>query len=525
MPLQIFRFRCFSRKKGLPARPPSGVLPGNTFPSTADVRPSKESGIRSLARVSTARAARSAPGAAQSRSRCRRRTRTSCSSATPSCNCALLTHRRARLTERRNDARKAKAKAEDASNGNPIQLRSKPLAIRVVGDEAFVAENGFVARRLDLVVRAPPLHTHRADADQTGESRGVYRGHAGPVTSLALHKGRLFTGSWDKTVKVWDIEVRSLQTSRRALTRPQSQTLVATLEAHSDFVNCVHVVPELDVLLTGSSDRDVRIWPLDELGASRPALRSHTRPVQVLASHVEPTGGRALALSADSMGCLKAWLVSDAKLLWTCKPHETGIYDVQVGVADETAQIWTASADRSVLLSAFAGTAPPTPLLRIVHPYYVRSLTYLPLASRSDRPWLFTGGTDEEIRLFDLSAFDLEDAKKERVVTVGARSEGIQPLATLSGHWHEVGGLAAWTSSPPVKVGPEEEAGSEWLVSIGLDGTVRRWNLAQIGRPRRRPKPVGLKLSAEECGPPLLARVVALTMNREAELADLLDDM
>jgi WD40 repeat protein len=48
---------------------------------------------------------------------------------------------------------------------------------------------------------------------QTGETRRVFRGHKGPVTSVALAESStrllLFTGSWDKTVRVWDAEVGS----------------------------------------------------------------------------------------------------------------------------------------------------------------------------------------------------------------------------------------------------------------------------------------------------------------------------
>lgn len=53
---------------------------------------------------------------------------------------------------------------------------------------------------------------------QSGKTQQVYRGHTGPVTSLdfyavPLASGRtrevLISGSWDKSFRVWDVQVRS----------------------------------------------------------------------------------------------------------------------------------------------------------------------------------------------------------------------------------------------------------------------------------------------------------------------------
>lgn len=53
----------------------------------------------------------------------------------------------------RREARRTKA-AQTSQAGEPIELPSKPLDLIVRGNDAWIAENGFVARRLDLVVRS-----------------------------------------------------------------------------------------------------------------------------------------------------------------------------------------------------------------------------------------------------------------------------------------------------------------------------------------------------------------------------------
>lgn len=109
----------------------------------------------------------------------------------------------------RNAFRAAKT-ALHADTGAPIKLSSKPLrtAVRQTrGQEAdaWVAESGFVVRKVGL---------------ESGRTKQVYRGHTGPVTSLAFWEtdgGRevVVSGSWDKSFRAWDTKV-----SRSATTVP-----------------------------------------------------------------------------------------------------------------------------------------------------------------------------------------------------------------------------------------------------------------------------------------------------------------
>ncbi|KAI7956917.1 hypothetical protein MJO28_004012 [Puccinia striiformis f. sp. tritici] len=495
----------------------------------------------------------------------------------------------------------------DVENGYPIILPSKPLQIILDGDDAYVAENGFVAQRVNL---------------KSGKVTATFRGHAGPVTSLAIfthaittHQTRkiLFTGSWDKTIKSWDIE---------------TQVLLSTTLGHVDFVKSIHIMPTRGLLISGSTDRDIRLWDFKQSIASfnwadidaqyharkkakieanrtkseaeiraedaiedaptglpnfnSPSLstrakwpgamydpmacvgilKSHTRPIDTLNSHPtvcqteEETYSKSnsdtsphLLISADSMGTLKIWLVpanlqtAQTVLDSTSWPHKTSITDIQIGCEirhdidhQTSAQLWTASADNSVLHSTLdllpSSTQRVVNIIKIEQPYFVRCLLNLPLffaqttQSESVFPnWLITGSTDEDIRLYDLESIEdqKQSASSNQILRKAAASTNLRTISngwfgSLKAHWHEVNCLKVWIDS---------QTKQRWLVSSGLDGTLRRWEFTHLQRR------FALKSSAPTA--PLTASKLKsqskkepqfeLTAEEEAELAEMMGEM
>jgi WD40 repeat protein len=266
----------------------------------------------------------------------------------------------------RSEQRRAKA-AQASQAGEPIDLPSKPLDIIVRGDDVWVAENGFVARRVDLVVRAcvPVLALLDAFA-QTGKTRASFRGHKGPVACLALHRlpdGRLllFTGSWDKSIRIWDAKVHAHSYSYgMRLHKRYAQTgqlLHALDDAHTDFVKALIVLPDVQLLASSGSDRVVRLWDISFLAStsSRPtkalaSLKAHTRPVERFATYTYD--GRTVLYSADSMGRICVWTIEregDAargQLRCEWREHETGVYDIWLDA--ERGHCWTGASRTAV---------------------------------------------------------------------------------------------------------------------------------------------------------------------------------
>ncbi|PKI82676.1 hypothetical protein MVES1_003972 [Malassezia vespertilionis] len=398
----------------------------------------------------------------------------------------------------------------------------------------WTAESGHIARGISL---------------ESGLTLQQLRGHTGPVSALAsvvLAHGRtlLFTGSWDKSIRIWAV-------GERGARRPAP--LVILRDAAADFIKALHADAEHACLLSGASDKAVRIWDLRLLiqwasdkapeewaevlsrekdapvGCPVPTLagvcREHLRPV-VCITTLPPcpdAGFRSdafYAFSADSMGrVLQSAIVFDdaaersahAAVLRELNGPETGVLDMVAtwrvyGPEEDQwgADIWVSSSDESVRrfplsegarekfvpgrvshAGAQVGTAAPLmadALLSIP----ASASAILPLGvSDGEKDALITGDVQGELEVWCM--------------------EPVHKFAAHEGHWHEITHLDRWLRA---------EDKTLWIVSTSLDGTVRRWPLPRLltteaqRDTETRPAAVGVALTAEE----------------EAELTELMDD-
>ncbi|WWC66639.1 uncharacterized protein I206_100542 [Kwoniella pini CBS 10737] len=369
--------------------------------------------------------------------------------------------------------------------GEPINISSKVLDLIIKDQIGWIGESGFQARKLDL---------------RTGKTLKLYKGHDGPVTSIALHEIHnsngtkwlaLFTGSWDKTIKIWNSD---------------SGELLHTLEGHVDFLKSLLVLPLSKlILLSTSSDRTIKLWDLSSISpsisntTSKPKciqnVKEHTRPVECSIYKLEldlngkPTGGIDL-YTGDSLGLIKRWNVQDGKLVFKedLIGHDTSVN--QLSFTEEG--LWSVSSDKTAIFHPFTSSSSSSKP-RIVHPSYIRSILPIPEEFPLSQSLLLTGSEDEDIRIYDIDS----------LAEVGGnpKLKGI-----IQGHCGDVSVIRAWYRN-------EDEKKGWYIVSGGLDCTLRRWSIQDLLNP-----PV-LDFEPEE-----EKEEIGLTEEEERELAELMSD-
>ncbi|KAJ3131010.1 hypothetical protein HK101_004849, partial [Irineochytrium annulatum] len=366
-------------------------------------------------------------------------------------------------------ARNAK-QLQYAEKGAPIRLPSKVLAIlfpssQLHGNTVFVGESGHVARRVDFA---------------TGKGDLAFKGHAGPVTCLALagrDQERLYTGSWDKTLRGWDA---------------RSGDCVVVMKAHADFVKCVLVLPAglfpgsggvggEERILSGSSDATIRCWEGgsgDGAGKLLGTWKGHGRAVESLVLGAEDggddgtdrTGGNWVVYSGSSDTKIGRWDPVTGELKSMLEGHLTSVY----GLWLEEGDLWSVSADKTARRWDLKSWLPDTTL---EHPDFVKCAVVV-------------GG----------------------VVVTGSRDENIRTgklVKVIEAHFGEVSCMA-------------QHDGKLWTGS--LDGTVRRWELSELMQPDPDPAEELQVLGTEALAPDAKGDAFKMSAEEEAELAELMGD-
>lgn len=128
------------------------------------------------------------------------------------------------------------------------------------------------------------------DPQQIFKCKGTFVGHQGPVWCLCVHQDYLFSGSSDKTIKVWDTSTNF--------------TCIKTLEGHNGIVLALGVY--FNKLFSGSQDCNIIVWDLETFNELT-TIEAHDNPVCTLVSAKN-------MLFSGSLKVIKAWDVHSYKL-------------------------------------------------------------------------------------------------------------------------------------------------------------------------------------------------------------------
>ena len=106
--------------------------------------------------------------------------------------------------------------------------------IKVFRNHDRGAEPSFLREHFKELLRAP-----------SGMHMTTLRGHTGTVRCLTVVGKKLYSGSYDETIRVWDTDTHQH---------------ITTLQGHTGGVMCLTVVGKK--LYSGSKDKTIRVWAL-----------------------------------------------------------------------------------------------------------------------------------------------------------------------------------------------------------------------------------------------------------------------
>jgi WD40 repeat protein len=237
---------------------------------------------------------------------------------------------------------------------NPTRLDRLNCFASFVGAECyslleFGQRDGFVVQQAFNFQPLGPVHNAAAElvydlettlllrrwpcagtCDQPSTLPRTIRGHGHRVTDVSVTSNgrRAVSVSWDKTLRVWDLE---------------NGRCLHTLKGHFDRINAVSITPDGSRAVTGGSDTILRVWDL-EAGRCVRHLMEHS---EVMAVSLTPDGSRAV--SGGGGNTVRVWDLEAGSCLHTLEGHSDCVMSVCLtpdgrtavsGSSDNTLRVW-----------------------------------------------------------------------------------------------------------------------------------------------------------------------------------------
>jgi len=234
----------------------------------------------------------------------------------------------------------------------------------------------------------------------TLQNTKVFSGHTDKVWCLDVHENRVFSGSSDKTVRIWDLE--------------STESVAEPLRSHRTSISAIKVVTTgpVPLLFTGSAGNTVRVWDIAE---STPRciekLRGHTKGVFSLQS----TPSVLMSGSLDNI--VKVWDPRQGfRLIYELRQKDAHGRDLVANTEDTETNIGVIAFQCDDTKVVSGG---PDKIVRIWdlrmrqivnelegHQHWITTLQF-------DNNKIVTGSRDKTVRFWDITGQLLEEVSPE----------------------------------------------------------------------------------------------------------------